>query len=99
MSFIRASSSATTRRLLVNSSRIQSIQSSPRLVRFASSDGHQVNISNTPSPPPRIPPHNADPAAQVLPFSYTNKHTFKFKFLAFLLTGFSVPFIAVGYQL
>ncbi|TCD67724.1 hypothetical protein EIP91_012024 [Steccherinum ochraceum] len=34
-----------------------------------------------------------------LPFSFSNKKTFKYKYLAFLGTGFAIPFIAVGYQL
>ncbi|KZT64091.1 hypothetical protein DAEQUDRAFT_733114 [Daedalea quercina L-15889] len=34
-----------------------------------------------------------------LPFSYSNKRAFAAKYAAFCLTGFSLPFIASGYQL
>lgn len=44
-------------------------------------------------------PSHSSPTSQHLPFTYSNKKTFAVKYLTFCLTGFSLPFIATGYQL
>ena len=36
---------------------------------------------------------------QHLPFTFSNRKAFAAKYLTFCLTGFSLPFIATGYQL
>ncbi|EPS97923.1 hypothetical protein FOMPIDRAFT_1127637 [Fomitopsis schrenkii] len=44
--------------------------------------------------------HHGGPAPYGhLPFTFSNKKTFAVKYLTFCLTGFSLPFIASGYQL
>ncbi|KAF9812720.1 hypothetical protein IEO21_06028 [Rhodonia placenta] len=43
--------------------------------------------------------HSEHTVHKHLPFDYTNKRAFAFKYTTFCVTAFSIPFIAVGWQL
>ncbi|EIN04089.1 hypothetical protein PUNSTDRAFT_55690 [Punctularia strigosozonata HHB-11173 SS5] len=48
---------------------------------------------------PRRLAHGTHTYYDAVPFGYRNKKAFRIKYVAYLGTGFALPFVAVGYQL
>ncbi|KAH8105326.1 hypothetical protein BXZ70DRAFT_920461 [Cristinia sonorae] len=71
------------------------------LIRASSSSMRLALNSGRVQSTPRLARFASDHAAghNPVPFNMANKKSFKYKYLTFLATGFSIPFIAVSYQL